>query len=1111
MILRQSIAVILLLSAFGVRGAVAFETSSLLAEGRWVKIRVDSTGVYRLSPAMLSAMGFDTSGAITIAGYGSVERAHTLDTGPDDLPVIPVMRMADGSICFYGEGSSRLIDTGSITQPEEHRNLYSGSSYYFVTDRPDLHSPDLEETDGTIAWEQSIIDTHTYLERRRYTRFHPFGAGAFLYSSNIKSTSGPVTEKWTTTDVVDGTMTLSYSFIGMTGRTSATTPTVTISGATSTPVSTTGIRGTSNENVVYVASDVQKYRIDSCGDEIEFTVSDPNNYFSMLALDNVTMRYITHNRWRGSQQIWNLYGETGECGIEVTGAPAGAMAWDVTSPRRPIALSTALTETGRTIFGADLHQGFSTQLVLFDAAKLPEPTVEGEVSPQELHAISGVDMLIVTTRAAQSEAERLAAAHREIQGLEVAVAPIDEVANEFSSGAWHPAAVRRLVLKLSQSGLRHLLLMGYGTPQTLAPGQPFPDGIMVTFHTEYVDEDRYNSRNHCSDTYFVTLTDRIDTRITAPSTQYSINVGRAPVRSKGEAAAFVDKCIRYLTDPSLSGNPGETLLFSLYGDSNKHLNSMLRQAEEIESQIPGATIHHGHNSLFPIVKVGTTVTSPLHYNYMLSAIGSRISFFNFSGHSSPRCYGFNFNDAFINDARFASMPLLYTSGCSTSVFDKRSSIGADLAVSAYGPIAVVGTTREVYLDNNHTLNNKFVDALFTATPDMTIGDVYRIALNTSHSTASTSSARDQVINNCCYHLLGDPALPVYRSSATMKLTTVDGATSYAGKSLKSLTPSKLAGTVNKADGSIDETFDGTATVTIFAPPVNQITVSTDASDIAAGKVMVTTDDIELFRGSCTVNKGRWELTATPPAVDSIGGVRITFHAFSADKRIAFGSTRNLAIAHSDGGLTQTDTQAPTITLTLDGETDPIVTGPTPLLKAVIADKGTGINFNRASIGTAPSIKLDGVALSGVALAFRAGGEGEYLMEVLLPELSQGSHTLEATATDIAGNCGSAAINFLVDSTPLTAELSASTALTRDEVTFDVETSTNVAYEAILMVNDSAGNTAARIEGVSFPYTWDFTLDDGTIVADGTYRASVLLKSAGRYAATREVEFTFVKK
>lgn len=130
--------------------AATFATSSGLATGRWAKVRVDHTGIYRISHHDLEAWGFADPAAVSIAGYGSVERANTLDSAPDDLPAIPVWRAGD-AIYFYAEGPDRILSAARGDSPVEHRNLYSRSSYYFITDGNGVRSPEISTLQYTAS------------------------------------------------------------------------------------------------------------------------------------------------------------------------------------------------------------------------------------------------------------------------------------------------------------------------------------------------------------------------------------------------------------------------------------------------------------------------------------------------------------------------------------------------------------------------------------------------------------------------------------------------------------------------------------------------------------------------------------------------------------------------------------------------------------------------------------------------------------------------------------------------------------------------------------------------------------------------------------------------
>ena len=71
--------------------------SSVLAEGRWVKIRVSEEGIYQLSDAQLSQMGFDRPDRVRLYGYGGRPQPETFDFSsaecpPDDLEEVPLYR-----------------------------------------------------------------------------------------------------------------------------------------------------------------------------------------------------------------------------------------------------------------------------------------------------------------------------------------------------------------------------------------------------------------------------------------------------------------------------------------------------------------------------------------------------------------------------------------------------------------------------------------------------------------------------------------------------------------------------------------------------------------------------------------------------------------------------------------------------------------------------------------------------------------------------------------------------------------------------------------------------------------------------------------------------------
>lgn len=75
----------------------------------------------------------------------------------------------------------------------------------------------------------------------------------------------------------------------------------------------------------------------------------------------------------------------------------------------------------------------------------PSPEVVGEVASSNLHGLEQRDMIIISAPSLVQQAERLAVAHREKDGLTVEVVTPEAIYNEFSSGTPDATAYRRLM------------------------------------------------------------------------------------------------------------------------------------------------------------------------------------------------------------------------------------------------------------------------------------------------------------------------------------------------------------------------------------------------------------------------------------------------------------------------------------------------------------------------------------------------------------------------------------------------------------------------------------------------------------------------------------------
>ena len=113
-----------------------YASVSVLDTGKWVKVRVAETGVYKLTFSDLKKMGFTNPEKVSVYGYGGWPQDEDFSTTYiDDLPEVATYRGSD-YLVFYAKGPVKwtyVLGSGFI----HTNNPYSSYGYYFLTDRND--------------------------------------------------------------------------------------------------------------------------------------------------------------------------------------------------------------------------------------------------------------------------------------------------------------------------------------------------------------------------------------------------------------------------------------------------------------------------------------------------------------------------------------------------------------------------------------------------------------------------------------------------------------------------------------------------------------------------------------------------------------------------------------------------------------------------------------------------------------------------------------------------------------------------------------------------------------------------------------------------------------
>lgn len=107
---------------------------SVLATGRWAKIRVPETGIYALTSTLIRRAGFSDPSRVKIYGYGGALQADKLVAddliSTDDLKEVATCTVG-GNRLFHAQGPVTWSTNSTLYRT---RNQYSDYGYYFLTE-----------------------------------------------------------------------------------------------------------------------------------------------------------------------------------------------------------------------------------------------------------------------------------------------------------------------------------------------------------------------------------------------------------------------------------------------------------------------------------------------------------------------------------------------------------------------------------------------------------------------------------------------------------------------------------------------------------------------------------------------------------------------------------------------------------------------------------------------------------------------------------------------------------------------------------------------------------------------------------------------------------------
>ncbi len=1013
-----------------------FTQTSVLSSGNIYKFGVAQNGIYKLDYAFLkNELGISDLDnidprSIRIYGNGGAMLPEkNSDTRPDDLieNAIQVVGEQDGKfdagdyILYYAVGPRPWVHRPHATDPEltVRLNLYDLHAWYFIKTGDGFGLRISEQANVAASYVTEEFDDYQRIEEEKNNllNFNSSSQGSgkrwfgdYFYQARQQEYD------FNFPNIVQGsTARVRSEFAGR----SSVSQSVRLEIAGSTFSKTISGVSVSNNDASYASNVVLGGNFQPSSDAFKAKVVYPEvgaqsegwlDYIEINARCRLSMAgpVLEFRDLKTLAQPSATFRLSNEGGANLT-------VWDVTNPQVPFLQQK--NQSGDFVeFGA-ATLGILRNFVAFkDAVGFSKPEIAaGKIANQNLHGLENLDLAIIYHPDFQAEAVRLAEHRRSYSGLDVATVDINQLFNEFSSGAKDATAIRdfaRMLLERNPDKFNYLLLFGDASfdPKNNTNSEDNKDFVPAFETSEsFSPIDAFPS----DDFYALLSPDESGSLVGA----LDIAVGRFVCKSSDEARAVVDKIITYDKDPVTLGDWHlRTVYIADDEDGNAHIN----QADKLATENVAAESWFNVNKVYFDAYQQIATSAGQRFPDAKAAINSEMFkgmlVANYIGHGGPRGLSqervVDNNDiaGWDNPNRY---PLLITATCTFGGYDDYTTLTggeqAFLKINS-GAIGLFTTVRSVYIAGNEDLTDEVQDFIFQRVNGKyrTIGDVLKDAKN-----ALTTTDR----NARRFTLLGDPAMQLALPEHRVATTKVNGHAVVLSQpdTIRALMPVEIEGVVTDTIGNQLNNFNGRIFVTVFDKAQTLQTLGQDPGSIVRNfKVQRNI----LFKGSAQVNNGAFKVNfVVPKDINyAYGKGKISYYAENGTPLDAAGGDENIVVG-GNAGLVQDDTP-PTVQAFLNTDAFAFggITDNNPKVMVKCADD-YGMNVTGTSIGHDLTAVLDGNVLETLVLnEFYESAQGDARKgQAIYPlrNLASGRHTLKVKGWDIANNPGEGYTEFVV--------------------------------------------------------------------------------------------------
>ncbi len=863
------------------------------------------------------------------------------------------------------------------------------------------------------------------------------------------------------------------------------------------------------------------------GNQLSFSISpdistNPNGQFFF---DYAEVQYKEDLKYNGQQMNFRNFeiseGNGEIYSFSISNTTGLEQVWDVSD------LSTAKRTTNKSSSTANFNFGylansltFNNEFVAFNQASAYQPIFVQKIENQDLSGLQGVEYLMITSKEMMGNAQRLASFYQ--NKYNVAVVDVQKIYNEFSSGSKDLTAIRDFVTKLNTpaGSLKYVFILGDSSYDFRGISIPGSD-IVPAYQSE-------NSANleasYVTDDYIVSTSPQAFAGPNFLSRMLpDLPVGRLNASNTTEAKLLIDKALAYNNALPGQSNPfGEWRMKMDYVVDNKKEDAFPSIVDQalVNTFDTGANPKPEYNlrKLYLDAFTPESTSGGTRYPQVNQAISNDVGnslFLFYFGHGGVNGWAQarvlttnevqNFNN--YNNV-YSRFPLVSTITCEFTLWDdpETNSVGEQVLKNRQGgAAALITSSRKIAVNFGSAFSSILLNNIFKLSNDKfsTLGDAYLRAR------IEKGPNSDHLKTN----FLGDPAAPLSRPE---RLLAIDEIITPVPGQIRALDFVTIKGHVKKADGSTDTNFNGRVAINIFDKKLTKKTLDNALTFKEEGSPIVKSSG-KAVNGIYTV-----EFYVPKDINYEIGSGRILGYADNNQRDVFVSQTQSIGGINPDG---INDNTAPKVNLYMNNTNfaNGGITDQNPMLLACVTDD-KGINSTGSGVGHDITTYLDGEIINTVVLNdFYFSGEGNGCANPALADyqkgfvtypfrnLKPGEHQLTFKIWDINNNSTTETLNFVVKDeseqnlvinkllnwpNPFTDKTYVQFEHNCDDI-LDVNVQVYTITGKLVRTLSTSVTAEPFLQGYRTPRTaieWDGKDDFGDTVAKGTYIYKVFARS-----------------